>query len=1090
MSSSTESEETFSLSSAQFSAIIDQSPVGMYVVDAQLRLQRINPKAQPIFATIANPIGRDLREVLDALWPAAAADEMLVHFRHTLATGEPFFSRSASESGREHSQGYYDWELHRVPLPGGHYEVICYIIDVSAHVLAQRALREGEQRLRATFNQAAVGMGIADLHGRFEQVNQKFAEILGYSRAELLQRTFEELTHPDDKARTADQVRRLLHGEISEYILEKRYIRKDGQTVWSLTTVTLLKDAAGQPQQFIGVIEDITRRKQAEQAVAERERELSLIYSSVSDVIFFIRVEPGGRYRFVSINRAFLSATGLSNDQVAGKEVREVIPEPSYSLVLTKYEEAIREKRTVRWEETTDYPSGRKVGAVSVAPLFDESGKCINLIGTVHDVSERKQAEEALRQSEAELRALADSIPQLAWIARADGHVFWYNRGWFDYTGTTLEQMEGWNWESVHDPAMLPEVIERWQQSLQTGTPFQMEFPLRGADGVFRWFLTRVNPVKDSEGRVIRWFGTNTDVDQVKRAEQALRDETRILELLNKAGTAIAEKLDLQSLVQTVTDAATELSGAKFGAFFYNIINAQGESLVLYTLSGAPREAFEKFGLPRNTPVFSPTFKGEGVVRSADITQDPRYGKMAPHHGMPKGHLPVRSYLAVPVISRSGESIGGLFFGHPEPNVFTERSERLIVGVAAQAATAIDNARLYEAAQQQIAERIQTEQKLRESETRLRLSIEATALGTWEYNPSSKLVTLDDRCRELFNFSAAETVDFSALFAAVHPEDRARAERVLSDALNAHSAEGYYIEYRTRATNGQETRWIRGTGKAFFNPQNEPVRLIGTVLDITDLVKARETMAERRGELEQLVAERTASLREAVAQMEEFSYSVSHDLRSPLRAIQGYAEIVLEDYKDKLDPQAHDYLQRISNAGARMDLLTQDVLTYSKIGRVAMRLEPVSLDRLVAETIQQYVYTASLHGGVTVDAPLPSVLGHAPSLVQAVSNLLANAVKFVPKGTPPRVRVWAERRGAEVRLWVEDNGIGIPPEHQTRIWGMFERLNPREHYEGTGIGLAIVRKSIERMGGKVGLESDGKHGSKFWIQLPAAPESR
>jgi signal transduction histidine kinase/CheY-like chemotaxis protein len=180
-----------------------------------------------------------------------------------------------------------------------------------------------------------------------------------------------------------------------------------------------------------------------------------------------------------------------------------------------------------------------------------------------------------------------------------------------------------------------------------------------------------------------------------------------MLELLNRTGAAIASQLDLQTLVQTVTDAATELSNAKFGAFFYNVVNQQGESFFLYTLSGVPRSAFENFSLPRNTDVFNPTFRGEGVVRSDDITRDPRYGKMAPHYGMPKGHLPVRSYLAVPVVSRSGDVIGGLFFGHPEVGIFTERAERLVKAIAAQAAVAIDNARLYETAQKAAEERKQ-----------------------------------------------------------------------------------------------------------------------------------------------------------------------------------------------------------------------------------------------------------------------------------------------------------------------------------------------------------------------------------------------
>jgi signal transduction histidine kinase/ActR/RegA family two-component response regulator len=189
------------------------------------------------------------------------------------------------------------------------------------------------------------------------------------------------------------------------------------------------------------------------------------------------------------------------------------------------------------------------------------------------------------------------------------------------------------------------------------------------------------------------------------RAEEALRDETRVLELLNRTGQVVASTLDLQTLLQSITDTATQLSKAEFGAFFYTMTNQHGESLMLYTLSGAPREAFEKFGHPRATALFGPTFKGEAPIRSADITKDARYGHSDPYKGMPPGHLPVRSYLAVPVITRTGEVIGGLFFGHPATGVFTERTERIIVGVAAQAAMAIDNARLYAQAQMAAEER-------------------------------------------------------------------------------------------------------------------------------------------------------------------------------------------------------------------------------------------------------------------------------------------------------------------------------------------------------------------------------------------------
>jgi signal transduction histidine kinase/ActR/RegA family two-component response regulator len=206
------------------------------------------------------------------------------------------------------------------------------------------------------------------------------------------------------------------------------------------------------------------------------------------------------------------------------------------------------------------------------------------------------------------------------------------------------------------------------------------------------------------------------------RVEETLRDETRILEVLNRTGQALASTLDADVLLQAITDAGTQLSGAQFGAFFYKVPGDPGEDLLLYTLSGAPRAAFEGFGNPRPTAIFHPTFYNEGIVRSDDITRDPRYGLSSPHYGMPHGHLPVRSYLAVPVVARSGTVLGGLFFGHPQAGVFSERTERIVAGVAAQAAVALDNARLYEAARKAAIERdalLQSERAARVEAERL-----------------------------------------------------------------------------------------------------------------------------------------------------------------------------------------------------------------------------------------------------------------------------------------------------------------------------------------------------------------------------------
>ncbi|KFC74424.1 ATP-binding protein [Massilia sp. LC238] len=334
----------------------------------------------------------------------------------------------------------------------------------------------------------------------------------------------------------------------------------------------------------------------------------------------------------------------------------------------------------------------------------------IGMTGVVQDISGRKSAEDTLRQSEELLRALANTIPQLAWMAGTDGGIVWFNDRWYEYTGRTPEQSVGWGWQDTIDPATLPAVMGRLRETIRSGEPFEMEFPLRGADGSYRWHLTRLSAVRDADGRVVRWFGTNTDVDQVKRAEQALRDESHVLELLNNTGSILASTRDLRSLLRAATEAALGVSGARFGAFIHYGQEGDGTLFSMVTLSGATSSEFQSFGEPRASTLYPPALRTEGLVRIDDIARDPRYAGSAPQFGLPAGHPAagepdLRSYMAVPVAARSGELLGTMFFGHPEPGVFTERSERIVRGIAAQAAIAVDNTRLYEATRRAAEER-------------------------------------------------------------------------------------------------------------------------------------------------------------------------------------------------------------------------------------------------------------------------------------------------------------------------------------------------------------------------------------------------
>ena len=941
------------LSHQQITAILERISDGFAALDSQSRFTFLNHKCEEIFQRLKQQKTSFLGKNLWEEFPALLGTEIEQHYRRAVQD-------QVTVEFETHLKPLNSWYIVRVyPSPDG---VSLYFLDITRRksteidrARSDQALKVSEQHFRAAFNQAAVGMGVASLDGRFEEVNDRFTEIVGYSREEMLQLTFVDLTFPADQPETHENVRKLLSGEIKEYNYEKRYIRKDGSIVWALTSVTLLFDQAGKPDRFIGVIDDITLRKHAEERILEAAERLQLALTAghLGDWSWDARTDV------ITFGPQTAEIFCLPpNTAISWKALRELLHEDDREIARLSIEQSLATHSDYSIEYRIRHAEGFRWLAVQGRGVYAPDGSVLGMIGVAQNISDRRATEELRSRLAAVVESSDDAIITMT----LDAVINTWNKGAERTFGYTADEVIG---QAIHK--LLP-ADRQHEESLILGRIMKGERvehyeTIRAhKDGHLIDVSLTVSPIYDADNKLIGVSKISRDITARKRVQQALEEESRVLEVLNETGKAIASQLDLEKVVQIVTDSATRLTGAKFGAFFYNVTDEKGESFMLYSLSGADRAAFDKFGHPRATPLFGPTFRGEGIIRIADVTKDPRYGQWGPHHGMPKGHLPVVSYLAVPVTSRSGQVIGGLFFAHPEPNVFTERSERLVAGVAAQAAVALDNASLYDAAQHEIDRRKKIEEQLRTAQ----------------------------------------------------------------DALQSHAEN-----------------------------------------------------------LETLVTERTAKLRETIGELEAFSYSVSHDMRSPLRAMNGYSDALLDEYGAKLDEVGRDYLHRIKRAASRMDLLIQDVLAYSRVAQGEIPLQPVDLNTVIHDVIQHYPSLQPDRASINV-AKLPRVIGHEAYLTQAVSNILTNGVKFVAPGTFPKILISSETQGDDVRLSFEDNGIGIAPEHRSRIFQIFGRVYSEKQYEGTGIGLAIAKKAAERMGGTIGVESELGRGSCFFLVLKAA----
>ncbi len=831
-----------------------------------------------------------------------------------------------------------------VPETGGP-AVLGICMDITERKRAEAALQQSEERFRSMFTAAATGIAISTPDGYFLEANAAYCQMLGYSLAELRTRNFASLTHPDDLKLNLQLRDEVLAGQRDSFVMEKRYLKKNGEIVWTRHSVSAVRAAGGKIMRLIVIVENITERKRAEETLRKQQTELQVLFDLMPAMLCFKDTENN----FQRVNQRLAETAGRPIADIEGKPAAEIFPRDAAKYYADDLE--VMRSRTAKLGivEQLQSPDGKDFCVqTDKVPVCDPDGKVTGIVVLVQDITARKRAEEQLLWKSAFLEAQVHSSFDGIMVVDSGRQLILQNQRLIDLWNIP-EAFAG----GVESPKRFHAVIEQVKNPRQFAEKVEWLYDHPDETGrdeielVDGKILDRYSaPVRGKDGNYFGRIWSFRDITERKRTEERLLRLNRLHAVLSKVGVAVVRTRDRQELYDTVCRIVME--DGKLRMVFVAEVDAEAK---LARPAASCGEGHEYLLAPTSTIPLDESPLSQGTVGTALRTGVPDFcndiagaARMKPWHETTQKHG-LRANASFPFHLR-GETVGVLVLYAGETGYFLEDEMRLMVSVASD----------------------------------ISLALEAL--------------------------------------------------------------------------------------------EKEQLRK-----------QAEEKIQQLNAELEQRVIERTAQLEAANKELEAFSYSISHDLRAPLRAVNGFAGIVLQEFGAQVPPPARRHLERVCEGAKRMGELIDDLLAFSHLSRQSMSRRTVDSGKIVQAVLDE---TEPQREGRQIEinvGELPACQGDAALLKQVWVNLISNAIKYTRGRAPAAVQIGCEQKANENIFFVRDNGAGFDMQYAHKLFGVFQRLHRADEFEGTGVGLAIVQRIVSRHGGRIWAEAEVGKGATFYFTL-------